>query len=77
VSTSTSNGAPGAWESLWDARDVARYLKASRSWVYQQAEAGLLPSLRIGGLLRFNPEAVRAWAQGRPAQVIAMRRRPL
>ena len=36
---------------LWDANDVARYLKASRSWVYHQAEAGRLPHLRIGGLL--------------------------
>lgn len=73
--STTSNGAPGPWESLWDANDVAHYCKASRSWVYQQAEAGLLPSLRIGGLLRFNPEAVRTWAQGTPAPVIPMRRR--
>ena len=72
--STTGNGAPGAWEPLWDARDVAGYFKASRSWVYQQAEAGLLPSLRIGGLLRFNPEAVRAWAQGKPAPVVPLRR---
>lgn len=52
----------GARENLWNAMDVARYLKASRSWVYQKAEAGLLPSLRIGGLLRFEPAAVRTWA---------------
>jgi hypothetical protein len=26
--------APDGFETLWDARDVARYLKASRSWVY-------------------------------------------
>ena len=72
--STTGNGAPGPWESLWTAEDVARYLQASRSWVYQKAEAGLLPSLRIGGLLRFNPEAVRAWAQGKPATVLPMRR---
>lgn len=52
----------GPTENLWDARDVARYLKASRSWVYQRAEAGLLPCFRIGGLLRFEPAAVRTWA---------------
>ena len=61
-------------EGLWTAADVARYLQASRSWVYQKAEAGLLPSMRIGGLLRFNPEAVRAWVQGKPATVLPMRR---
>lgn len=56
--------APAPVENLWDARDVAAYLKASRSWVYQKAEDGTLPSLRIGGLLRFEPETVRRWARG-------------
>ena len=49
---------------LWDANDVARYLKVSRSWVYQRAEAGVLPCLRVGGLLRFDPATVRAFARG-------------
>jgi excisionase family DNA binding protein len=49
-------------ETLWDARDVARYLKVSRSWVYQKAEAGLLPYLKVGGLVRFVPERMRAFA---------------
>lgn len=61
-----------AAENLWDARDVARYLKVSRSWVYQRAEAGLLPSLRIGGLLRFDPEAIRAWARGASSVAAAL-----
>jgi excisionase family DNA binding protein len=50
--------------SLWDANDVARYLKVSRSWVYQRAESGELPCLRVGGLVRFDPEAVHAFAHG-------------
>lgn len=49
---------------LWDARDVAGYLKASRSWVYHQAERGHLPCMRIRGLLRFDPEAIRRFARG-------------
>src|SRR5690348_4565377 len=28
---------------LWDAVDVAHFLKVSRSWVYHQAQAGMLP----------------------------------
>ena len=48
--------------NLWDAQDVARYLKVSRSWVYQRAEAGLLACVRVGGLLRFRPDSVRAMA---------------
>jgi excisionase family DNA binding protein len=60
---------------LWTAEDVARFLKTSRSWVYQKTEAGILPYLRIGGLLRFEPKAIRAWARGETranGQVLAM-----
>jgi len=38
---------------------VAKALKVSRSWVYARADSGELPSLRVGGLLRFDPAAVR------------------
>ena len=56
---------PGpASEALWKVSDVAIFLKASPSFVYQHAEDGTLPCLRIGGLLRFEPERVRAFARG-------------
>ena len=48
---------------LWDAKDVARYVNASVSWVYKVAEAGLLPCLRIGSMLRFDPAVVRAFVR--------------
>jgi excisionase family DNA binding protein len=51
-------------KSLWDALDVARYLKVSRNWVYLQADAGRLPSVRIGGLRRFDPDKIRAFGAG-------------
>lgn len=50
-------------DTLWDTNDVARYLKVSRSWVYHRAEAGLMPHLRVGGLLRFDPDVVRVFAR--------------
>jgi excisionase family DNA binding protein len=61
--------------ALWDANDVARYLKVSRSWVYQRAESGALPCLRVGGLVRFDPEAVHAFAHGdvRPSRLVSPR----
>ena len=46
---------------LWDASDVARFVGASRSWVYHQAEAGHLPCIRLLGFLRFDPRVVRAF----------------
>jgi hypothetical protein len=48
---------------LRDSKDVVRYLEASRSWVYHQAESGRLPCLSIGGLLRFDPETIKRLGQ--------------
>jgi excisionase family DNA binding protein len=65
-------------EPLWTAKDVANFLRVSRSWVYHRAEAGDLPYLQIGGLVRFEPERIRAYARGeRPkgATVVALRGR--
>ena len=45
---------------------VARYLKASRSWVYQKAESGLLPYVKVGGLVRFVPGRIREIAMASP-----------
>ena len=74
---STTPGAPGALEALWTPQQVAEYLKVSRSWVYQKAEAGLIPVIRLPGssLLRFEPEAIRAFALGKwePVKVIPFR----
>lgn len=63
-STNITSTTAEAFEALWTAEDVAAYLQASRSWVYQKAESGVLPSVRICGLLRFEPETVRAFARG-------------
>jgi excisionase family DNA binding protein len=62
--TNAKDGPAEQAAELWDANDAANYLKVSRSWVYQRAEAGLLPCLRVGGLLRFDPATVRAFARG-------------
>ncbi len=51
-------------ETMWTAKDVAAFLKCSISWVYGKAESGELPNVRIAGLLRFDPDAVRKFARG-------------
>lgn len=46
--------------------DVARRLSVSRSWVYDAAADGRLPSLRLGGAdgpLRFVGEDIDAWLE--------------
>jgi excisionase family DNA binding protein len=61
-------------EALWTPQQVAEYLSVSRSWVYQKAEAGLIPVIRMPGssLLRFDPDAIRSYARGEwePPKVI-------
>ncbi|PTL82534.1 helix-turn-helix domain-containing protein [Vitiosangium sp. GDMCC 1.1324] len=48
-------------DRLWTVKDVSTYLQVSTSWVYQRAASGELPSLKVGGLLRFDPNAIRNW----------------
>lgn len=71
--TNAKDAAADAVGELWDAKDAARYLRVSRSWIYQRAESGLLPCLRVGGLVRFDPAVVRAFARGeiQPPRVLA------
>lgn len=56
----------GGKTGLWNPAEVAAFLQVSRSWVYQKAEAGLLPVIRLPGssLLRFEPEAIAAFVRG-------------
>lgn len=64
-------------DTLWTVKDVTRYLRVSGSWVYLHVDKGDLPYLRVGGLLRFDPAAVRDYARAgaRQATVIPLRRR--
>lgn len=61
-------------QGLWTTKEVAAFLRVSRSWVYHQAEAGLIPCLRVGSLLRYEPDAVLRFARGewKPANVIEL-----
>ena len=63
-------------EPLWDAKDVAAYLKASLKWVYLHASKGTLPCCHVGGLRRFEPEAIRAWARGEWSRSVVQLQRP-
>ena len=53
-----------AFEALWTVHQVAAYLRASRSLVYQKAASGELPSRKVFGMLRFDPHAIRVFALG-------------
>lgn len=52
---------------LWTVHQVAEFLQCSESDVYRKAEAGQIPRLKLGGKVRFDPDAVRAYARGEAA----------
>jgi|GraSoi2013_100cm_1033763.scaffolds.fasta_scaffold87902_2 excisionase family DNA binding protein len=52
---------------LWAVADVATFLRVSKSWVYQAAASGTLPCIRLGALLRFEADTLRAWVRGEHA----------
>jgi excisionase family DNA binding protein len=67
-------------EQLLKPSEVVRYLGTSRSWVYDAAKRGDIPSIRLGtpdGPLRFIEADIEAWLNdararwqpGRPATV--------
>ena len=40
---------------------VATQLGVPRSWVYNAAEAGRIPALKLGKYVKFDPEELRQW----------------
>ena len=42
-------------------RQVAELLGVHENWVYDQAAHGELPSYKIGGTRRFDPDELRGW----------------
>jgi excisionase family DNA binding protein len=51
------------------AKDVAEILAISPITVYKLAKEGKLPSLRIGGAVRFDPRAVAQWLRRNSIEV--------
>ena len=51
-------------ESMLTAREVAELLGVHENWVYDHAASGDLPSYKIGGTRRFDPDDLRGWIDG-------------
>lgn len=46
-----------------DITALAEGLQIKRSTLYAWAEQGMIPSLKLGRLLRFDPDEIEAWLQ--------------
>ena len=55
--------ATSSGDGLWTAEQVATFLNVSKTWVYRAGVKGLLPSLRLGGVVRFVEGEVRTLAR--------------
>jgi excisionase family DNA binding protein len=54
-------------DRLWGPAQAATFLGMSESWVYTAARSGVLPAIRLGRAVRFDPGALRAWVRGERA----------
>lgn len=57
-------GASTREHALRDVAWVAQFLGVSRSWVYQAVASGVLPCIRVGALVRFDPAVIKNWVNG-------------
>ncbi len=48
---------------LWDAHELAQRLGIHRTRLYVLVRRGLIPHVRIGRAIRFDPASIRAWEQ--------------
>lgn len=51
--------------TMWRAKDLAAFLQVSVSWVYKHTEAGDIPYHRKHGVVRYEPDEIRAWLKDR------------
>ena len=56
-------------ESQWRVKEAAKFLNCSTSWIYKAAASGQIPCVRIGAMLRFDPEQLRAFAKAHALKV--------
>lgn len=50
-------------DKLWETQDVVDYLNIGTSTVYLWVKTRGLPCLKIGGVTRYDPEAVKQWVR--------------
>jgi DNA binding domain, excisionase family len=51
--------------TFWNADELAEVLAISRKHLYKLAKSGRIPCYRMGGAIRFDPEATAQWLEKR------------
>ncbi len=50
-------------ERLLTPAEVARILSVNVKTIYEWAELGIIPSLKLGGCVRFDPKQIAIWLE--------------
>jgi excisionase family DNA binding protein len=62
--------------AIWKVEDVMALLGKKKSWIYDHARTGEIPSFKLpGGAIRFSREDVLAWLEGlkrKPAALFSL-----
>lgn len=56
-------------ENQWRVKEAAKFLSCSISWIYKAAAKGQIPCIRIGAMLRFDPERLRTFAKAHELEI--------
>jgi len=69
---SEADSAPrsSASDRLWRPEDVAHFLGLTRKGVYGLAERRILPSIKVGARLRFDPADIRKWVSSQRREAV-------
>ena len=59
------------------ARDVARLFEVTPQHIYKMAATGRIPSFRVAGAIRFDPQELAAWLRKDPSVYAASARQIL
>ena len=55
---------PAPEKGMLTVEGLAHKMGISTTWIYRKCKAGILPHLRIGGVVRFMEKDLEAWMAG-------------
>lgn len=53
------------FEDLWSVKEATKFLGCKKTWLYLACERGEVPHVRLGAMIRFEPEVLRTWLKSK------------
>ena len=61
--TEVAENGNGNGNGIMTLGEVAKKLKVSTTWIYKKCKAGILPHVKIGGIIRIREADLRQWLE--------------